>query len=209
MPTALGLPASWGDEDHPREAGGEAGVNGRGRGNTHGCRAGRSETIRGKHRYGVTGVATVGDEHDPTTGGSDMPAPTVAEKSVSSRADQWSRIQPPPEGYTADDLDRMPDLPPHTELIDASPVLVSPQKRFHMRMLRLLEMQMVMQVPEETAVEREMATVLGNGRDRSRISFRSGPKPHRTRTAPRSTRRMCSWRSRSSPPSRRSATGSG
>jgi Uma2 family endonuclease len=103
----------------------------------------------------------VGDEHDPTTGGSDMSAPTVAENPISSRADQWSLIQPPPEGYTADDLDRIPDLPPHTELIDGSLVLVSPQKRFHMRMLRLLEMQMVMQVPEEIAVEREMTTVLG------------------------------------------------
>lgn len=40
-------------------------------------------------------------------------------------------LRPPPGGFTADDLDRLPDLPPHTELIDASLVLVSPQSRFH------------------------------------------------------------------------------
>lgn len=41
----------------------------------------------------------------------------------------WNR--PPVEGYKWDDLDRIPDLPPHTELIDGSIVLVSPQKDFH------------------------------------------------------------------------------
>ncbi|MDQ0763417.1 hypothetical protein QFZ32_003538 [Streptomyces canus] len=34
---------------------------------------------------------------------------------------------PPPEGWTADDLDRIPGLPPHTELIDGSLVFMSPQ----------------------------------------------------------------------------------
>jgi Uma2 family endonuclease len=102
----------------------------------------------------------VGDENDPTTGGSDMSVPSVAERPVSEFG-EVTLPMPPREGFTADDLDRIPDLPPHTELIDGSLVLVSPQKRFHMRMLRLLELQMVMQAPEELSVEREMTVVLG------------------------------------------------
>ncbi|GAA3868425.1 Uma2 family endonuclease [Streptomyces lacrimifluminis] len=38
---------------------------------------------------------------------------------------------PPPESWTADDVDRIPDLPKHTELLDGSLVFVSPQTRFH------------------------------------------------------------------------------
>ena len=38
---------------------------------------------------------------------------------------------PPPDGYTVDDLLTLPDLPPHTELIDGSLVFVSPQRNFH------------------------------------------------------------------------------
>lgn len=41
---------------------------------------------------------------------------------------------PPREGWTVDDLDTLPGLPPHTELIDGSLVLVSPQRRFHNRL---------------------------------------------------------------------------
>lgn len=33
---------------------------------------------------------------------------------------------PPTGGWTADDLDRIPNLPPHTELIDASLVFAAP-----------------------------------------------------------------------------------
>jgi hypothetical protein len=39
--------------------------------------------------------------------------------------------EPPPDGYTVDDLFSLPDLPPHTELIDGSLVFVSPQRSFH------------------------------------------------------------------------------
>jgi hypothetical protein len=38
---------------------------------------------------------------------------------------------PPRDGYTVDDLFTLPDLPPHTELIDGSLVFVSPQRDFH------------------------------------------------------------------------------
>lgn len=90
-----------------------------------------------------------------------MSAPTVAARPEPELDGAVLLPMPPQDGFTADDLDRIPDLPPHTELIDGSLVLVSPQKRFHMRMLRLLEFQMVPQAPEELEVEREMTVVLG------------------------------------------------
>ncbi|MDT0493964.1 Uma2 family endonuclease [Streptomyces griseus] len=40
---------------------------------------------------------------------------------------------PPEGGWTADDLDTLPDLPRHTELIDGSLVLACPQTLFHSR----------------------------------------------------------------------------
>ncbi|MFD7706468.1 Uma2 family endonuclease [Streptomyces sp. NPDC059786] len=46
-------------------------------------------------------------------------------------APAWPR--PPEGGWTADDLDRLPDLPPHTELIDGSLVFACPQSHFHSR----------------------------------------------------------------------------
>ncbi|MEV6345377.1 Uma2 family endonuclease [Actinoplanes sp. NPDC051851] len=74
--------------------------------------------------------------------------------------DEWHR--PPAEGYFADDLDRIPGLPAHTELIDGSLVLMSPQKRFHMKALRLLESALVTLVPWDFfRVSREMSVVLG------------------------------------------------
>ncbi|MFJ4440067.1 Uma2 family endonuclease [Streptomyces sp. NPDC088923] len=45
---------------------------------------------------------------------------------------------PPRGGWTADDLDTLPDLPPHTELIDASLVFMTPQTWFHMDSVDLL-----------------------------------------------------------------------
>ncbi|MEV0782751.1 Uma2 family endonuclease [Streptomyces sp. NPDC050423] len=38
---------------------------------------------------------------------------------------------PPEGGWTSDDLDMLPDLPPHTELIDSSLVFAVPQTVFH------------------------------------------------------------------------------
>jgi Uma2 family endonuclease len=68
---------------------------------------------------------------------------------------------PPPGGYTADDLDRLPNLPAHTELIDGSLVFVSPQAKFHMRALRLLESALVLATPPDYEVIREMTVTLG------------------------------------------------
>lgn len=68
---------------------------------------------------------------------------------------------PPPGGYTADDLDRLPDLPAHTELIDGSLLFRSPQSVFHMRMLRLLESALVLTAPPGHEIIREMTITLG------------------------------------------------
>ncbi|GAA1090951.1 MULTISPECIES: Uma2 family endonuclease [Streptomyces violaceusniger group] len=67
---------------------------------------------------------------------------------------------PPSGGFTADDLDRMPDLPPHTELIDGSLVFVSPQRRFHSLVMYLLEKGLWASVPESLRVCREMTIAL-------------------------------------------------
>ncbi|WP_237755097.1 Uma2 family endonuclease [Nocardia nova] len=68
---------------------------------------------------------------------------------------------PPPEGYTADDLETLPDLPPHTELIDGSLVFVSPQMKFHMRVVNYLARTLEAQVPASHEVCREMTVTLG------------------------------------------------
>ncbi|MDG4785690.1 Uma2 family endonuclease [Micromonospora sp. WMMD1102] len=74
----------------------------------------------------------------------------------------YERFRPPPGGFTAEDLDRIPGLPPHTELIDGSLVFVSPQKLFHMKTLRLLEQALARSAPPERfRVRREMSVVLG------------------------------------------------
>lgn len=69
--------------------------------------------------------------------------------------------QPPPGGYTADDLDRLPDLPPHTELIDGSLVFMSPQTIFHTHTMRLLENGLLRTAPDDLEVVREVTVVLG------------------------------------------------
>lgn len=75
---------------------------------------------------------------------------------------------PPQDGYTVDDLFTLPDLPPHTELIDGSLVFVSPQRLFHSRMIDLVMNGLRRTVPPELKVTREMTVVL----DR-----RNGPEP--------------------------------
>jgi len=68
---------------------------------------------------------------------------------------------PPEGGYFAEDLDTIPDLPPHTELIDGSLVFVAAQVNFHRRMLKALEWRLSEQAPKEYEVVREMTVTLG------------------------------------------------
>ncbi|MFG3254498.1 Uma2 family endonuclease [Streptomyces sp. NPDC048172] len=74
---------------------------------------------------------------------------------------EWPR--PPEGGYTAEDLDRLPNLPPHTELIDGSLVFVSPQAYFHMLAIDLLSRRLTQQAPPETLAVREMTVTLDRG----------------------------------------------
>ncbi|MET9463443.1 Uma2 family endonuclease [Streptomyces sp. NPDC006544] len=62
---------------------------------------------------------------------------------------------PPPGGWTADDLDTLPNLPPHTELIDGSLVFVSPQTLFHSRAVSFFEWQLQSLAPPGLEVVRE------------------------------------------------------
>ncbi|OAH16245.1 Uma2 family endonuclease [Streptomyces jeddahensis] len=75
---------------------------------------------------------------------------------------------PPRDGYTVDDLLTLPDLPPHTELIDGSLVFVSPQRNFHSIVIDLLVSGLRRTVPPELRVRREMTVV---------IDKRNGPEP--------------------------------
>ncbi|MEV3893982.1 Uma2 family endonuclease [Streptomyces anulatus] len=68
---------------------------------------------------------------------------------------------PPPDGYTVDDFFTLDDLPPHTELIDGSLVLVRPQRKFHTLAMYLLEQGLRLHVPGHLRVRREMSVVLG------------------------------------------------
>ncbi|MDQ0992626.1 Uma2 family endonuclease [Streptomyces sp. V3I7] len=71
------------------------------------------------------------------------------------------RSPPPPlDGWSADDLDRIPGLPPHAELIDGSLVFRSPQNRFHACSLRLLEHRLLAQAPDGFDVDREFTVRL-------------------------------------------------
>ncbi|MGC9498269.1 Uma2 family endonuclease [Streptomyces sp. WG7] len=75
----------------------------------------------------------------------------------------WPR--PPEGGWLADDLDELPNLPPHTELIDGSLVFVSPQTNFHMRTVSLLDRVLCEQAPDDLEVYREFTVTL-NDRNR-------------------------------------------
>ena len=75
---------------------------------------------------------------------------------------------PPVDGYAVDDLFTLPDLPPHTELIDGSLVFVSPQRRFHFLVIDLLVNGLRSSLGPDFSVEREMTVVLDE---------RNGPEP--------------------------------
>ncbi|MFB4422656.1 Uma2 family endonuclease [Streptomyces sp. QL37] len=75
---------------------------------------------------------------------------------------------PPVGGWTADDLDTLPNLPPHTELIDGSLVFVSPQTLFHTRAVSFFERQLESPAPPELEVVREFTID---------IDFQNRPEP--------------------------------
>ncbi|MFF2328234.1 MULTISPECIES: Uma2 family endonuclease [unclassified Streptomyces] len=75
--------------------------------------------------------------------------------SVEPEANEPRWAVPPVGGWTSDDLDTLPNLPPHTELIDGSLVFVSPQSVFHERAIDFLKWQLQSRAPLDLEVFRE------------------------------------------------------
>ncbi|MGP3989483.1 Uma2 family endonuclease [Streptomyces sp. 3N207] len=86
------------------------------------------------------------------------PDPEPERQTAREPGRRWPR--PPQDGYTVDHLFTLPDLPPHTELIDGSLVFVSPQQYYHSTMIDLLLAGLRTSVPKTLKVRREMAVVL-------------------------------------------------
>ncbi|WP_433251611.1 Uma2 family endonuclease [Streptosporangium sp. CA-135522] len=86
---------------------------------------------------------------------------------VGDLLDNWP--YPPGRGWTADDLDRLPDEGPngeldffkHVELVDGALIFMSPQKRFHDVVIRRLASSFEAQAPERLAVATQMDVTLG------------------------------------------------
>jgi Uma2 family endonuclease len=81
---------------------------------------------------------------------------------------EWVR-PPRPEGWLAEDLDRLPEAPRHTELIDGALVFrMSPQRSWHGRLVTALGLSLSQQAPAGIEVEREMTI---------RLDERNRPEP--------------------------------
>lgn len=89
-------------------------------------------------------------------------AEAIAESGHMDAAPLPDWVIPPPGGFTADDFLRMRGLPRHTELIDGSLVFVSPQRKWHRRVVDLLKDELERQAPETLRAEREMAVRLAD-----------------------------------------------
>ena len=87
---------------------------------------------------------------------------------VTAALEYWPAA--PPWGWTADDLDHLPaegpngepDFFKHVELIDGALVFMSPQRRFHQRVIRHLTQELDAQAPEPLAAVDQMDVKLGN-----------------------------------------------
>ncbi|MFI9818492.1 Uma2 family endonuclease [Saccharothrix variisporea] len=81
---------------------------------------------------------------------------------------EWMR-PPRPEGWFAEDLDRLPEAPRHTELIDGALVFrMSPQRVWHARVVTALTTALTGQAPEGVEVDREVTI---------RLDARNRPEP--------------------------------
>ncbi|KRV47928.1 restriction endonuclease [Wenjunlia vitaminophila] len=86
---------------------------------------------------------------------------------------------PPEDGWTAEDLDRLPPTAPErVELIDGALIFMSPQARFHSRVLRRLTTELERVAPSGFGVDSEMTIKLGK-RQRPQpdiVVFREDPE---------------------------------
>ncbi|MFI9782672.1 Uma2 family endonuclease [Kitasatospora sp. NPDC051984] len=69
-------------------------------------------------------------------------------------------IRPPVHGYRADDLDRLPDAPPRTELIAGSLIFTAPRTKWETWVTGLLEKALVAAAPAIWEVWRSMTVTL-------------------------------------------------
>ncbi|MBF6086121.1 Uma2 family endonuclease [Nocardia cyriacigeorgica] len=72
---------------------------------------------------------------------------------------QW--LRPRPRGFVGEDLDLLPSLPPHTELIDGSLVFAARQTEFHMLAVTLVETGLRRCAPDCVRIRRAMTVTLG------------------------------------------------
>lgn len=80
----------------------------------------------------------------------------------------WMR-PPRAEGWFAEDLDRLPEAPRHTELMDGALVfMLWPQRWWHGHLVTMLTVALMEQVPADTRVGREMTI---------RLDSRNRPEP--------------------------------
>lgn len=80
----------------------------------------------------------------------------------------WTRPSRP-DGWLAEDLDRLPEAPRHTELIDGALVFrTSPQRSWHGRVVTRLTVALTESAPAGLEVEREMTI---------RLDARNRPEP--------------------------------
>jgi Uma2 family endonuclease len=69
---------------------------------------------------------------------------------------------PPTGGFTAKDLDRIPRLPRHAQLVDGGLVFASPQSNFHMMTVSLLIDGIRRDLPSDLRVCRQMTVTLSS-----------------------------------------------
>ncbi|AEV88565.1 hypothetical protein ACWT_7555 [Actinoplanes sp. SE50] len=93
-----------------------------------------------------------------------------------STVPEWMR-PPRPEGWLADDLDHLPEVPRHTELIDGALVfMMSPQRIWHARLITALVNVLSDQTPAGIGAEREITIRLDElNRPEPDILITTGP----------------------------------
>ena len=87
---------------------------------------------------------------------------------MSSPLPDWVR-PPREEGWFADDLDQLPEAPRHTELLEGALIFVmSPQRRWHGRVVTRLTVALEEQAPAGVVIDREITV---------RLDDRNRPEP--------------------------------
>ncbi|MFJ8753523.1 Uma2 family endonuclease [Streptomyces sp. NPDC102441] len=82
---------------------------------------------------------------------------TAGDEPITSQSSRWPA---PQDGYTVDALWALPDLPPHTELLDGDLILACPQRLFHSTMVDLLVTGLRHHTPLELKTRRHVTVVL-------------------------------------------------